>query len=237
VRTESAPRQEVEHQGSDDGTARDGRWARERTMSAARGTGTGTPARAVLCAPQEKLLRQDLFHEFCDELTREMNRLRMEHRASLSAAEREIERIEVRRKKLIEMVMDGVSPSEIRDEMNTNAVWREDLKARLATAEAPPPLLHPEMAGLYPKGRRTGSGPRAYRNRREASEALRDLIDAIVLTPDEGALRIELKGLAAMPSAAINAKRSPETGDLSLQVQMDAVARNQLNLEFPWAAA
>ena len=37
-----------------------------------------------------------------------MNRLRMEHRASLSAAEREIERIEVRRKKLIEMVMDGV---------------------------------------------------------------------------------------------------------------------------------
>ena len=40
-----------------------------------------------------------------------MNRLRMEHRASLSAAEREIERIEVRRKKLIEMVMDGVAPS------------------------------------------------------------------------------------------------------------------------------
>ena len=35
----------------------------------------------------------------------------MEHRAGLSAAEREIERIEVRRKKLIEMVMDGVPPS------------------------------------------------------------------------------------------------------------------------------
>ena len=45
---------------------------------------------------------------FCDEFTREMNRLRMEHRAGLSAAEREIERIEVRRKKLIESIMDGV---------------------------------------------------------------------------------------------------------------------------------
>ena len=33
-----------------------------------------------------------------------MNRLRMEHRANLSAAEREIERIEVRRKKLVQSV-------------------------------------------------------------------------------------------------------------------------------------
>ena len=57
----------------------------------------------VLRALQEKLLRQDLFEEFCDEFTREMNRLRMEHRASLSAAEREIERIEARRKKLVEI--------------------------------------------------------------------------------------------------------------------------------------
>ena len=32
-------------------------------------------------ALQDKLLRQDLFEEFCDEFTREMNRLRMEHRA------------------------------------------------------------------------------------------------------------------------------------------------------------
>ena len=46
--------------------------------------------RACSEALQEKLLRRDLFEEFCDEFTREMNRLRMEHRASLSAAEREI---------------------------------------------------------------------------------------------------------------------------------------------------
>ena len=39
--------------------------------------------------------------------------------------------------------------------------------------------------------------------RTEASEALRSLIDAIVLTPDEGELRIELRGnLAAMLGAA-----------------------------------
>ena len=75
----------------------------------------------VLKALHEKLLRQDLSEEFCDEFTREMNRLRME--------------------------------------------------------------------------------------------------------PTQGELRIELKGnLAAMLSAATNAKRSPETGDLSLQVEMVAGA-------------
>ena len=59
----------------------------------------------------------------------------------------------------------------------------------------------------------------------EATEALRGLIDAIILTPADGELRIELKGnLAAMLSAARNAKRSPETGDLSLQVEMVAGA-------------
>src|SRR5207249_3753705 len=61
----------------------------------------------VLSALQDKLLRQDLFEEFCDEFTREMNRLRMEHRSGLSAAEREIERIEARRKKLVESIMEG----------------------------------------------------------------------------------------------------------------------------------
>jgi site-specific DNA recombinase len=61
--------------------------------------------------------------------------------------------------------------------------------------------------------------------RTEASEALRGRIDAIVMTPDGDGLRIELKGnLAAMLGAAQNAKRSPETGDLSLQVVMVAGA-------------
>ena len=58
-------------------------------------------------------------------------------------------RIEVRRKKLIEMVMHGVAPSEVKDELNANAAKREALKARLAAADEPPPLLHPEIAGLY----------------------------------------------------------------------------------------
>jgi site-specific DNA recombinase len=80
--------------------------------------------------------------------------------------------------------------------------------------------------------------PEHPETRTEASEALRAVIDAIVLTPSQGELQIELKGnLAAMLGAAQNAKRSPETGDLLLQVVMVAGARNPLNLDFSWTAA
>jgi len=60
----------------------------------------------------------------------------------------------------------------------------------------------------------------------------------MILTPTDSELRIELKGnLAAMLSAATNTKRSPETGDLSLQVEMVAGARNKLYRQLCWAAA
>jgi len=54
----------------------------------------------VLRALRERLRQQDLFEEFRDEFTREMNRLRMERRTSLSSTNREVERIGIRIKKL-----------------------------------------------------------------------------------------------------------------------------------------
>ena len=182
----------------------------------------------VLKALQDQLLNQELFEEFCEEFTREMNRLRMEHRASLSAAEREIERIEIRRKKLIEMVMNGVAPSEVRDEMNANAARREELKAKLEAVADPPPLLHPKMAGIYrAKVTELARALQDPDSRSEATEALRGLVDAIVLTPaaDGSELGIELRGnLAAMLGATVQTKRSPESDDLSLQVSLVAGA-------------
>jgi hypothetical protein len=69
-------------------------------------------------------------------------------------------------------------------------------------------------------------------SRSEATEALRGLVDGIVLTPDQDreTLQIELKGnLAAMLGATVQTKRSPESADLSLQVSLVAGARNPLN--------
>jgi site-specific DNA recombinase len=193
----------------------------------------------VLGALQDKLMRKDFFEEFCREFTKETNRLRMEQRAGLSSAKRDLERVRRDINKVIDAIKAGYAGPELKAEMDDLQVRKDALLARLAAADEPPPLLHPSMADLYrSKVEKLAAALQREDTRLEASEMLRGLIEAIVLIPDEGQLRIELRGnLAAMLTAAQQTKRSPETGDLLMPVQMVAGARNPLNLEFAWAAA
>ena len=58
-----------------------------------------------------------------------------------------------------------------------------------------------------------------------AREAIRALVEAILLEPDGERLKITLKGdLAGMLSAARDSKRSPDTGDLMVQIKLVAGA-------------
>ena len=60
-------------------------------------------------------------------------------------------------------------------------------------------------------------------SRASAADAIRGLIEAMLLEPDGDQLKITLKGdLAGMLSAARDSKRSPDTGDLLLQIKMVA---------------
>jgi hypothetical protein len=74
----------------------------------------------------------------------------------------------------IEMVMEGVTPSVVKDELNANAARREQLEAQLAAIEEPPPLLHPEMARIY-REKVSGLAKALHEpdSRSEATEALR----------------------------------------------------------------
>jgi len=123
-------------------------------------------------------------------------------------------------------------------------------------------VLHPSMADLYRgKVEELASALQREDTRVQASEMLRGLIDSIVLIPDDGRLRVQLRGnLAAMltaaqpPSRAFEnalratavrrslgeggeTKRSPETGDLFVPVQMVAGAARQRAAEGGEAAA
>lgn len=195
----------------------------------------------VLSALQEKLLRKDFFEEFCREFAKEMNRLRMEQRASLSGAKRELERVRRDIEKVIDAIVQGYASPELKTRNDSLQERKEALLAQLATADEPPPLLHPSMADVYrSKVEELAAALRREDTRLEASEMLRGLIDSIVLTPEGGQppsraskdsrsgeprLGIELKGsLAAMLSAATKTKRSPETGDLHVPIQMVAGA-------------
>ena len=180
----------------------------------------------VLCALQDKLMRQDFFEEFCREFAKEMNRLRMEQRAGLSGAKRGLERVKRDIQKVIEAIKAGFALPELKMEMDALQARKEELLASLSTAEEPAPLLHPTMADLYrSKVQKLAEALQREDTRLEASEMLRGLIDAIVLTPEKGQLRVELRGnLAAMLIAAQETKRSPDTGDLLVPVQLVAGA-------------
>ncbi len=193
----------------------------------------------VLNALQTKLLRKDFFEEFCREFAKEMNRLRMERSAGLNAAKRDLDRVKREIQKVIEAIKAGFDPRELKPEMDALQLRKDTLLAQVKVVTDPPPLLHPSMADLYrTKVEQLAAALQREDTRLEASETLRGLIDSIVLSPEGGQLRIELRGnLAAMLTAAQTAKRSPETGDLSMPVQLVAGARNHLYLAFSWAAA
>jgi hypothetical protein len=62
-------------------------------------------------------------------------------------------------------------------------------------------------------------------SRTGAADGIRALVEAIVLEPDGERLNITLKGdLAGMLSAARDSKRSPDTGDLMVQIKLVAGA-------------
>jgi site-specific DNA recombinase len=178
----------------------------------------------VLRALQDKLMRKDFFEEFCREFAKEMNRLRMEQRASQTSAKRELVQLEARRKKIVESIIEGVRGRDVKDELIAIGNRKDELEAQLKTADERPPLLHPSMADLYrSKVEELAAALQREDTRLEASEMLRGLIDSIVLTPQDGQLRIDLRGnLAAMLTAAQQTKRSPETGDLLVPVQLVA---------------
>ena len=103
---------------------------------------------------------------------------------------------------------------------------RKELQAQLESADEPPPLLHPEMAELYRQKVTTLAQALEHpETRTEATEALRGLIDAITLTPSQGDLqnRVERES-GGDAGRRPKCERSPETGDLSLQVVMVAGA-------------
>ena len=193
----------------------------------------------MVSALQDKLMRKDFFEEFCREFAKEMNRLRMEQRAGLSSAKRDLERVKRDIKKVIDAIKAGYAGPELKAEMDDLQARKNALLAPLATADEPPPLLHPSMGDLYrSKVEELASALQREDTRLDASEMLRGLIHSIVLTPEKCQPRIERRGnLAAMLTAAQQTKRSPETGDLLVPVQLVAGARNPLYLAFCWSAA
>ena len=180
----------------------------------------------VLSAVRDKLMRKDLFAEFCGEFTREMNRLRMERHADAAKAERQLAKIDRELRKLVQAIKDGGLRPDAKRRVRDSRGPKADLQHRLAEPGAPP-LLHPSMSDLSREKVsdlcRALEGDEA--NRVGARERIRGLIDEISLHPQGKGLGIVLKGnLAGMLRLAQNNKRPSETDGLLDQIQLVAGA-------------
>ena len=172
---------------------------------------------AVLDGLSNRLMDPDLFKVFCEEFHREVNRLRMDDNAELIAQKADLEKVERRIHKIVEMITDDDAPIRaLKDELRALEARRTQLEAVKAKAKAPKPLLHPNLAELYRRKVSQLQAALQYpKDREEAFELIRGLIDQIVLTPAKGQLEIEIKGQLAAILELCDGARKAKPGTVS----------------------
>ncbi|GGB13394.1 resolvase [Brucella endophytica] len=105
---------------------------------------------AVLSGLEKHLMEPELFREFCEEFTREVNKARMDARVSIEAGEAEIKKIDRELEKILDLYLkDALSVDMVKERGAKLESRKQELKAFLDGAEKPPALLHPNMAKIY----------------------------------------------------------------------------------------
>jgi site-specific DNA recombinase len=118
-----------------------------------------------------------------------------------------------------------VSARSLKDELLGLEARQDEIKAKLAATPEPKVYLAPNMAEIYRQRVSELQQVLAAGNEQaQAFEAVRSLIDKIVLTPAEGVLRIDLHGEAAsiLQLSAAGKKGRPELGSEAKQLVMVA---------------
>lgn len=138
----------------------------------------------IMAALRDQLMQPELFETFCEEYTREINRLRMEASADITAKKAELEKIDRQIDKIIDAIKEGYRTPKMKNELFDREHRNEQLTFELESAKEPPALLHPNMAQEYRK-RIDGlfEALEDEQTRLEASDDIRALIGQIVVSP------------------------------------------------------
>ena len=181
----------------------------------------------ILTGLRDQLMAPDLFKVFCEEFHRELNRLRSGDNAARSARHHELERVERRISRIIALITEDDAPVRaLKQELVTLEARQLNLQQELATIGAPAPLIHPNLAEVYrERVARLHHALQDPATGEEAFQLIRSLIEEIRLMPEEGALRIELRGeLAGILALAADSKKpgSREAAGLAEQIKLVA---------------
>ncbi len=167
--------------------------------------------KSILTGLNTHLMAPDLFKEFCQEFTREVNRRRIERSTDLESRRRELERTDRELDKAIQAILDGVPGARLKDKIGTLEARKAELTELLAHAQEPPPLLHPNMAEIYhQKIAALYRELQSEETKAQAAEAFRSLVSRVDLVPEGGTLAILLRGDLAAILRFVAGKKNPD---------------------------
>jgi hypothetical protein len=166
----------------------------------------------VLDALAHHLMDPEAVAAFCEAYTAERNRLAAAATTTRTTMEKELATTKRDHAKLVDAIIAGVPADQVKDKMIALDDRRKDLEAQLAAADAAPaPVrLHPTMSQTYRD--RVAALIRALaesEGMEEAREAIRGLIEKIVLTPRAEGLGLTVDLHGALASLLLLATGAP----------------------------
>ncbi len=138
----------------------------------------------VLSALRERLMEPELFKVFAEEFTAEWNRLQGQASAEQAARAGEVHRVRQQINRLVDAITEGTPAAAVRERLATLEQRRLALEMEAATAVAPAPRLHPNLAEVYRRKMAELTEALRQEDSAEARELVRSLVDYITLIPE-----------------------------------------------------
>jgi site-specific DNA recombinase len=149
----------------------------------------------ILDGLKRHLMDPELFKLFCEEFTNALNRLRGDRAAEHTRKEAELRTIKSRLRRIVDAIAEGVPALTLKEGLLSLETRKVMLEQDLAGWREEPVRLHPNMAEVYRKKvDELASLLQGEVDKQEAFEAIRGLIDRIVLSPEHGQLKVDLHG-------------------------------------------
>jgi len=140
----------------------------------------------VMAGLREKLMAPEAAAEAMKAYAEETNRLNRERRASGATDRKELAEIEKKIATMLDVIEDGGYARGMMDRMRALEARQDEINERLAAVPVDIPDIHPNIAIVYRrKVERLAEALANPRDRDEAADAIRGLVERIVLTPGE----------------------------------------------------
>ncbi len=189
-----------------------------------------TLEQTVLNSLKNHLMDEDLCKEFCDEYVSHMNKLRIEHNASLNGYKAEYKKVYRQLDKMVDAIADGAEFAPMKGKMQALENRRIELEVLIENTKEAPILFHPNMGNRYQSEiKKLIEALNTNTHREEAAQLIRSLVDRIILSPADTAdkLVIDLQGdLAGILSMATGKEKSLIKKNLLWLASSDIALKN-----------